>query len=79
MQLSNVVNRINQGKQEFQSNTYFLANYIKVNLVTWSLLKEHISDDGILEGLVVIIDYDLEDRHATIGLGNGPTFSKIIF
>ena len=79
MQLSNVANKISQGKQEFQNNTYFLANYIKVNLVTWALLKDYISDDGMIEGLVVIIDYDLEDRYATIGLGQGPTFSKIKF
>lgn len=79
MQLLNVVKRIEQGKQEFQKNTFFLANYIKVNLTTWSLLREYISDDGILEGLAVIIDYSLEDKYAIIGLGNGPTFAKIKF
>ena len=79
MQLSNVAQKINQGKQEFQNNTFFLANYIKVNLVTWSLLKEQISDDGLIEGLLVLIDYDLEDRYAKIGLGVGPTHATIKF
>lgn len=79
MQLSSVTYRINEGKQEFQNNTYFLANYIKVNLVTWALLREFISEDGMIQGLTVIIDYDIEDRFAKIGLGNGPTFSTIKF
>ena len=79
MQLSNVANKINQGKQEFQNTTFFLANYIKINLTTWSLLRESISDEGHIEGLAVIIDYSLEDMHAQIGMGNGPTHSTIKF
>lgn len=79
MQLNNVVNRIAQGKQEFQNNTFFLANWIKVNFVTWTLLKEQISESGELEGLRVLIDDTIEDKYAKIGMGNGPTFSTIKF
>ncbi len=79
MQLSNVVNKINQGKQEFQNATFFMANYIKVNLTTWSCLSEYISEEGDLEGLKILIDYNLEDKYAIIGMGNGPTTAKIRF
>jgi len=79
MQLSNVVNKINQGKQEFQNNTFFLANYIKVNLSTRFVISEFISDEGEIEGLRVIIDNELKDGYATIGLGVGPTYSTIKF
>lgn len=79
MQLQNVQAKINEGKQEFQNNTYFLANYLKVNLSTRAVISDYITEKGELEGLRVLIDNNLEDGYATIGLGAGPTFSKIKF
>lgn len=79
MQLQNVVNKIKSGKQEYQNATFFLANYIKVNLSTRAVLAEHITETGELDGLRVVIDNNLQDGVATIGMGNGPTFATIKF
>jgi hypothetical protein len=79
MQLQNVVNKIKSGKQEYQNATFFMANYIKLNLSTRAVLSEHVSELGELDGLRVLIDNELADGDAKIGMGNGPTSAIIKF
>lgn len=79
MQLQNVANKIKSGKQEYQNATFFLANYIKLNLSTRSVLAEYVTELGEIEGLRILIDNDLADGDAKIGMGNGPTSATIKF
>ena len=79
MQLQNEIESIRKGMQEFQNNTFFLANYIKCNLATRSRLGSLINETGILSdtGLRVLVDNEINDGVAHIGMGNGPTFATI--
>lgn len=77
MQLNNVKEKINEGKVRFGEITFFMANYIKVNLSTRLAINELVNEHGYLEGLRVILDDELEDGEAKIGMGQGPTTTKI--
>jgi hypothetical protein len=79
MQLENVSNTIQKGMQEYQNNTFFLANYIKCNLATRAKISSLISENGKIEGLglQVLVDNEIGDGVAYIGMGNGPTFATI--
>jgi hypothetical protein len=71
--------KIQVGIQEFQQNTFFLANYLKCNLVTREMLKEIIDENGKIEGtgLFVLMRYDIPDGECRIGMGDGPTYSIV--
>jgi hypothetical protein len=73
-------NKIQTGIEEFQQNTYFIANYLKCNLVTRGKLKDLIDDGGKIEGtgLFVLIRYDVPDNECHIGMGEGPTYSTVL-
>ena len=79
MQLEKEINSIRKGMQEYQNNTFFLANYIKCNLATRARLSSLITEKGEIEGvgLRVLVDNDINDGIAFIGMGDGPTFATI--
>jgi len=79
MQSSNEINKITEGIIEFQRMTFFIANYIKVNLATRSRLSVHINENGEVKGLRVLVDNELPDGEGRIGLGEGPTYAIINF
>ncbi len=71
--------KIQEGINEFQQNTFFVADYLKCNLVTRQKIVSLINDDGRIEGtgLFVIIRYDIPDDECHIGMGQGPTYSTV--
>lgn len=79
MQSTNEINKITEGIVEFQRMTFFIANYIKVNLATRSMLTKHINEYGEVKGLRVLVDNELSDGEGHIGLGEGPTYAIINF
>ncbi len=74
-----LLNKIQEGAQEFQSNTFFVANYLKCNLQTREKITHLINDKGQIEGtgLFVIIRFDIPLDECHIGMGQGPTYSTI--
>ena len=77
MQLNNVKEKINRGKVQFTEVTFFMANYIKVNLTTRFTISELITESGHIEGLFLMIDDSLNDGEAKIGMGQGPTVINV--
>ena len=77
MELKNVTEKINVGKTRFAELTFFMANYIKVNLVTRVKISELINDSGHIDGLFVMIDDSLDDGESRIGMGQGPTVINV--
>ena len=77
MQLNNVKEKINVGKVRFAELTFFMANYIKVNLVTRITIGELVNETGHIEGLFIKIDESLDDGEAKIGMGQGPTVINV--
>jgi len=83
MELEKLKNKVIEGKQNFSDMTFFMPNYLKVNLATrmaiHNLLVESNEDPSKIEGLRILVDYDLEGNEGIIGMGEGPTFTKINF
>ncbi len=73
--------KIKEGINEFQQMTYFVADYLKCNLITRQKLSSLINEDGKIEGtgLFVIVRYDIPDNECHIGMGQGPTYSIVNF
>ncbi len=69
--------KINECKLKFTELTFFIPNYIKMNLETRFAISELISENGKLDDMQVLIDYDLEPGIICIGMGQGPTTSTI--
>lgn len=69
--------KINECKLKFTELTFFMPNYIKMNLYTRSSISEIIDENGKLDDMKVLIDYDLEPGIVCIGMGQGPTTSTI--
>lgn len=76
MESKTVKEKINEGKLSFTDTTFFIPNYIKMNLYTRSTVSEYIDDNGKLDDMQVLIDYDLEPGIVCIGMGQGPTTVK---
>lgn len=68
---------INEAKQEFQNNTFFMANLIKCNLYTRSLMVDIIDESGDILGMRLLIDYDIPDREIRVCMGQGPTYASV--
>ena len=68
---------INESVVEFQNSTYFPANYIKCNLLTFSKM-EPLFENGLIPeyGLQLKIDESMIDGEFYVGMGQCPTFSK---
>jgi len=68
---------IDSSIKEFQNATFFPANYIKCNLLTFSKMSS-LFDNGELigYGLKLKIDESLIDGEFHVGMGAGPTISK---
>jgi len=81
MESNTVINRIKEGTKAFQNQTMFLANWVKINLQTREMIAKNINLDGVLEntGLFVLIDNNISDGEAFIGMGQGPHTTKVIF
>lgn len=79
MQLEKEINNIQKGVQQFQNDTFFIANYIKCNLATRAKISSLINEKGEIEGLglQVLIDNEISDGIGYVGMGNGPTYSTI--
>ena len=77
MELKTAKKKINECKLKFTEMTFFLPNYIKMNLATRQILSECISEEGEIDGMKIQIDYELEDGEVCIGMGQGPTTSKL--
>lgn len=69
--------KIKEGIVEFQSNTMFMANYLRCNLYTRSLISSVINERGEIDGmgLKVFIDSNIPNNQIQIGMGQGPTYS----
>ena len=68
---------IDKAREEFQSNTFFLANYIKCNLLTFSKISYLFINGEIREfGLQLKIDESIPNDEIIVGMGEGPTFSR---
>ena len=68
---------INEAKQEFQNNTFFMANLIKCNLYTRSLMVDIIDESGDILGMRLLIDYGIPDREIRVCMGQGPTYASV--
>ena len=81
MELPNDLIKIKEATQQFQSNTMFIANYLKCNLATRARLTPLINEMGEIEGagLRVLVDNSIEDLIGHIGMGQGPTYSIVKF
>jgi hypothetical protein len=73
------IETIREGMRDYTNQTYFVANHIKCNLATRARISSLITEKGEIEGLGlrVLIDNDVDDNIAHIGMGAGPTFAKI--
>lgn len=77
MVLKLVNEKLNECKLKFTELTFFLPNYIKMDLHTRFTIAELIDENGKLDDMKVIIDYDLEPGIVCVGMGQGPTTSTI--
>ena len=74
-----LLSKIEFGRQEFQTNTMFIANWLKCNYHTRIKLCPLITESNTITGtdIQVLIDWDIPDNECHIGMGNGPTFSTV--
>ena len=76
---ADLLEKINEAKQEFQNNTFFLANIIKCNPYTRSIIAEVFDDSGHVLGMRLMIDYEIPDMEARVCMGQGPTYVSVFF
>jgi hypothetical protein len=70
---------INEARGEFQRNTFFIANYIKCSIRTFSTMNELFDEGQIKElGLHLRIDESVPFMEIRVGMGDGPTYTSAI-
>ena len=77
MELQSVKEKIRIGSARFSELTFFMANYIKMNMTTRIQLSDLVNESGYIDGLFVYIDEKLNDGEAKIGMGQGPTVINV--